>query len=67
VRRRGKRLQVWRGLRLRERVPLRQRVRMWLRRLIYRRLHSLRRRVRKLLGVVAVFRPVDLALLVAGQ
>jgi hypothetical protein len=65
--RRGKRLQVWRGLRLWERVRLRQRVRMWLRRLFYRRLLSLRRRVRKLLGVVAVLRPVDLALLLAGQ
>jgi hypothetical protein len=45
---------------------LRQRV--WLRRRrMDRRLLRLRRRVRKLLAVVAVLRPVDLALLLAGQ
>ena len=45
---------------------LRQRV--WLRRRrMDRRLLRLRRRVRNLLAVVAVLRPVDLALLLAGQ
>jgi hypothetical protein len=62
--RRGERLQVRRGLR--KRVRLRQRV--WLRRRrVDRRLLRLRRRVRKLLAVVAVLRPVDLALLLADK